>query len=332
VTGNLYEALSSLRKETEAGFWWIDALCINQADVEERSLQVLRMTSIYRTAFHVVAWIGSETPGQPNLQQYLKSSASLLRLDSQTSPGIGHFYDLLSRKYWRRMWIVQEVSVATDLWIVCGSSSVNWDTLCRVIDLYEELERKKPYNDNAKLDDSDSRARQVTSRAHDDQLQIRFSWEPVACSAVDTIALQAVTVSTEDNLVKSYDGLKTFRDFRSLLAQQQTPIGFLEALKKTSAFLATDDRDRIYALLGLVHDGRSFFPTPDYKIGFDDLKTQMTRNFLHATKNLDVLIACGHRQVLDGCVPSWTLDWLNLGFEAEYAFFQRPRVEIYGCW
>lgn len=298
MTGNLHAALCALRDETEAGFWWIDSLCINQDDLEERSLQVLRMTSIYRTAFQVVAWIGSETPGQPNLEQYLNSAATLLQSDSQTSPGIGHFYDLLSRKFWRRVWIIQEISVATDVWVVCGSSWVHWDALCRIISLYEELEKERPYNDDTGIHDSNS-----------------GSQEP--------IALQSVTVSSDDDLTRSFEGFKTFRDFRSLVTKQ-TPIGFLEALKKTSAFLATDDRDQMYALLGLVHDGRSFVAVPDYKVSFDSLKAQMARTFLHTTKNLDFIIAKGHRKVLDSGVPSWTPDWLNPGFEADYAFFKSP--------
>lgn len=55
MTGNLYAALCALRDETAETFWWIDALCINQKDDEEKSLQVLRMTSIYRTASQVIA-------------------------------------------------------------------------------------------------------------------------------------------------------------------------------------------------------------------------------------------------------------------------------------
>jgi hypothetical protein len=39
---------------------WVDALCINQEDVEERNLQVLRMSSIYRQAQAVLAWLGPE--------------------------------------------------------------------------------------------------------------------------------------------------------------------------------------------------------------------------------------------------------------------------------
>jgi hypothetical protein len=64
MTANLVAALKSLRDELEANFWWIDYLCNNHDDSEERALQVLCMTTIYRNASKVLAWIGSEKPGQ----------------------------------------------------------------------------------------------------------------------------------------------------------------------------------------------------------------------------------------------------------------------------
>ena len=37
---------------------WVDAICINQADREERSLQVRNMRQIFSRADHVVCWVG----------------------------------------------------------------------------------------------------------------------------------------------------------------------------------------------------------------------------------------------------------------------------------
>jgi hypothetical protein len=61
VTVNLYAALLQLRDHSRVrqGFRiWVDALCINQADLVERAVQVARMKEIYERAWHVVVWLG----------------------------------------------------------------------------------------------------------------------------------------------------------------------------------------------------------------------------------------------------------------------------------
>jgi hypothetical protein len=66
VTSNLQSALKHIRSETETVAIWVDALCINQEDLEEKNLQILRMRSIYKSADEVIAWIGIERCGVPN--------------------------------------------------------------------------------------------------------------------------------------------------------------------------------------------------------------------------------------------------------------------------
>ncbi|RYP74485.1 hypothetical protein DL771_002959 [Monosporascus sp. 5C6A] len=63
VGRNLAKALRYLRYEDRARVMWIDAICINQADVKERSSQVRRMSHIFSLANRVVAWLG---PGFSN--------------------------------------------------------------------------------------------------------------------------------------------------------------------------------------------------------------------------------------------------------------------------
>lgn len=54
VTPSLHLALTHLRGHTP-GLLWIDALCINQSDIQERGHQVARMRDIYSKAHHVVS-------------------------------------------------------------------------------------------------------------------------------------------------------------------------------------------------------------------------------------------------------------------------------------
>lgn len=58
ITANLKAALLALRKHDEERTMWIDALSINQEDVQERNVQVPRIPTIYQRAFRTIAWLG----------------------------------------------------------------------------------------------------------------------------------------------------------------------------------------------------------------------------------------------------------------------------------
>lgn len=60
ITGNLDSALRHLRQPDSHRMLWIDALCINQEDLLERSQQVAIMRHIYRQADEVIVWLGEE--------------------------------------------------------------------------------------------------------------------------------------------------------------------------------------------------------------------------------------------------------------------------------
>jgi hypothetical protein len=60
ATVNLDVALRYLRSRSEPRVLWVDAVCINQADLEEQAAQVRMMWEIYKNASRVVVWLGPE--------------------------------------------------------------------------------------------------------------------------------------------------------------------------------------------------------------------------------------------------------------------------------
>lgn len=81
VRRNLYDALFHIRSRGHERLW-VDAICINQADVEERNQQVYLMKSIFQRARTVIAWIGlgDELRQQTGLMEKLsKIDGSTLR-------------------------------------------------------------------------------------------------------------------------------------------------------------------------------------------------------------------------------------------------------------
>jgi hypothetical protein len=58
VTVNLHAALLRLRNHVMQRILWVDALCINQDDQEEKEHQIQAMTTIYGKANRVIVWLG----------------------------------------------------------------------------------------------------------------------------------------------------------------------------------------------------------------------------------------------------------------------------------
>lgn len=60
INSNLEFALRSLRLHAGPRTLWVHAVCINQADVDERNRQVALTRDVYIKASRVIAWIGEE--------------------------------------------------------------------------------------------------------------------------------------------------------------------------------------------------------------------------------------------------------------------------------
>ncbi|KAF2001907.1 heterokaryon incompatibility, partial [Amniculicola lignicola CBS 123094] len=58
VTSNCYSALWHLRKKLGAFCIWVDALCIEQANIKEKEQQIPLMGQIYSSAENVYIWLG----------------------------------------------------------------------------------------------------------------------------------------------------------------------------------------------------------------------------------------------------------------------------------
>lgn len=75
ISRNLFQALCRLRRRDADRILWVDAVCINQGDIDERSRQVSLMGSIYQGAERVVVFLGQEWDGQDLAFDYLNLCA-----------------------------------------------------------------------------------------------------------------------------------------------------------------------------------------------------------------------------------------------------------------
>jgi hypothetical protein len=83
VTENLWTALRYLRSTTHSQCFWIDAICINQADVRERNEKISKMPMIYRKATCAVFWLGRDNSDTSAAYQLLSHLINVRRHDFQ---------------------------------------------------------------------------------------------------------------------------------------------------------------------------------------------------------------------------------------------------------
>ncbi|KAF9467034.1 heterokaryon incompatibility protein-domain-containing protein [Collybia nuda] len=73
ITTNLETALQHLQYDIGNMPVWVYFICINQADIEEKSRQVQMMREIYENATRTIIWLGPAEDGSDELIDYLES-------------------------------------------------------------------------------------------------------------------------------------------------------------------------------------------------------------------------------------------------------------------
>jgi hypothetical protein len=161
---NLYEALHYLFIESDVApeLIWIDAICIDQRNVEERGAQVKQMTSVYIHATCVIVWLGTEDQDAREASSFFNEYTPVIRkillAEATTDPtstlqaNLHNVYDDLSfhqkynttprdldrwkalmrffsRRWFWRLWVVQELAFAPSKMICCGSLRFNWSDM-----------------------------------------------------------------------------------------------------------------------------------------------------------------------------------------------------------
>ncbi|KAL8740304.1 MAG: hypothetical protein Q9190_006979 [Brigantiaea leucoxantha] len=156
VPDNLANALRELTPRHGLRYLWADAVCIDQTNVTEKNLQVAMMGEIFERAQRVLIWLGlgdEHTSHVFDLFRTLSSRAddygvNMDLIDSTTNlwdgaPTLDHrqkhlldnlavdhdfrgIVDFYSNAWFERLWVVQEIALARDLEIHCGSYSIGW--------------------------------------------------------------------------------------------------------------------------------------------------------------------------------------------------------------
>ncbi|RSL77810.1 hypothetical protein CEP51_008751 [Fusarium floridanum] len=128
VTQNCLEAIKSLRYKDRERVTWIDAVCIDQPSIAERGHQVAIMPSIYRQARKVIVYLGECTEDSGLAMEYLKSHQFINDDATSFSPSQSQLAlgRLISRPWFSRLWVLQEIFMSASADVICGHKSVPW--------------------------------------------------------------------------------------------------------------------------------------------------------------------------------------------------------------
>lgn len=224
-------------------YYWIDAICINQANDEEKGKQVAMMGNIYKRAHEVLACVGDHADDSLFLYRHLASTnGAYKRLPSfsNTRNLLRHAHKLLTvrrclhaavrfakRAYFSRLWILQELRNARQANILCGADALPKQRLHR---LFSDLIRS-----------------------------VIFRYPGFS----KTHGLAKWNLRSVFYRVATYDyRLRTVLENAAFLTNNFSNIRNL--LWQTTSLHCTQRRDRVYGIMSLIEWGEITAPIPDY--------------------------------------------------------------------
>jgi hypothetical protein len=288
VSKNLEAALGTLRglQETRLGMsYWVDSLCIDQGNVEERNAQVKRMREIYGRARSVIVWLGQGVETDKIAVETMHHLCrhpcveETLRLPPDSMVEGWHALSVFARKpYWNRAWIIQELAMNHNSTLfLCGRYKLTrrmlrlGTTYCQeLLQVYEDRFSQS----NHDLDPAVFlEARRVYRLAS-------LTFNPNADIRLDRLL----------NLVRRAD--------------------------------ATDKRDKVYSILGLLDPAVSAEIVPNYKLSVQQIFTEFTKAVINYSGSLDQIVF-GGIPTQEGW-PSWVPDQ-RLPFVRHHIRYLRSR-------
>ncbi|KAK5126479.1 hypothetical protein LTR85_010715 [Meristemomyces frigidus] len=273
VTRCLLQALYALRLAHTARYLWVDAFCINQLDLSEKARQVRDMLLIYEKAAAVIAWLGMPLMGSqgPALeavayaweQQAEHPKPAALRHAQSCQAQVGRFGlasdDILSRAWFTRTWVRQEVFAAREMHIQLGVTTVPWEKFVRgIFHVQDQLGN-------------------ISALPH----------EAARTPFRSLTVLAEATVDAVDGWTRAFG-----------------------VLTNNILFGATDARDRIYGLIGMIFDKEdaSVYPI-DYTRDVEQVYQDLFAFFISTYRNLEGLHIFRDYSDTTAGIPSWAIDW-----------------------
>lgn len=281
ITRSLDEALRHLRDRHRPTILWVDQICIDQTDEDDKKRQIPLMGRIYQHAYTTVIWLGGED--NQNLfktitlmdglgsesEQLYDHVRNLGRGEREVLAASGDSYEkldtLLEHPWFTRTWIIQEVCMSNRAYLLQSHANIAW----------------KPFADYCG-DDMEWFLRESSSN----HAQYRVSgWRAV----IRMREVRTSFIDTKDDEA-GYEIL-------------------LHALLVTRYANATNPADKIFGILGLCSKDTSKRIMRLFRESLPTLLTRVSRYILETDrKAFPILLGCiDHPSALH--MPSWAVDW-----------------------
>jgi Heterokaryon incompatibility protein (HET) len=260
VTSNLHDALLQLQRSGLTGYLWIDAICIDQSNAEERNHQVNMMCEIYEKASHVLVWLGKEDESasvvisllhrlarcvqdvSPNLLDNLHFAHPLDFPPATNNPSALELRDIpdftdeedsaisvfLNRRWFRRIWIIQEVVLAAQTEVLWGTFTTSWKTFSDCINHWQYSIRSRLQGSIHPLTTGDT--------------------DPMAHSYIIRALSDFASGEIRSDLLKL--PLETW--LLDVGERSSTGAIFMMILRAGRSFRSKEPEDKVFGLLGLI--------------------------------------------------------------------------------
>ncbi|CAL8576479.1 hypothetical protein XPA_002360 [Xanthoria parietina] len=293
VTKHLHAALLRLRQGTAPRTVWIDQLCIDQDNLDEKNAQVKLMARIYQSAKRTVVWLGEldildadrkeivlateRMNFRPFEREYsisedqeiLKDLIGFGAQDSTDHSGHrrrGILAGLLNRPWFTRAWVYQEVVVAQRGLVLCGNLEMDMDIFINLLDGVCDLD---------------------------------FQEVGEAASIMRSANGYKPMFAIREARFESRVGLSSTKKSRWLSTLWQA-MGNLDA---------TNPRDKVYAFLAFADWTDENRISPSYGKSIESVYTDATVRSIYSVGSLDVLELAIKNADAPKDLPSWVPDF-----------------------
>ncbi|KAF2664373.1 HET-domain-containing protein [Microthyrium microscopicum] len=291
ITKNLRRALFHLRHETQSRLMWVDAICINQNDLPERAEQITIMRDLYRSSTQTVIWIHQGNEELAGALDKCIELAELARADQSVLIGSGPGKDETSKarsdsEFADKMYGLTEDPIDALL-------LTPWFSRVWVVQELVLSKRRTLLLGNEQLD-----------------------WDTF-CIALEYGVSQDIWKRQELGYIRQplFDQFYSLRgidtSIHSTVFEGKDPAGkLLDILIKLRVRAATDPRDKVFGILGIIPAVDDIGIVANYESDVAEVYKKTAQQIIHSSGSLDVLGVANTNQHENAiALPLWCPDW-----------------------